>query len=82
MLEDLQRALQDAGIVGIYKTTTLARGHRTDMPHDAVCCAMFPCFNASWDPGYEAYWDRLHFKPVVFHQLNQQLLKMVDGLES
>ena len=91
--QSIKDALEETGIIGIYKTTTLpninsglakrSAGVVFNRHDDAVCEKIGICLDFSWtkDLGDEHYWDGVHFKPHVNRGMNMELLDMLQKLK-
>lgn len=82
--ERLAQSLEDAGIQGIWRTSTSAWTGRLppSTATDAFMCRVLPCLNLSWttkiDP--DLWWDPYHFYEPVYRQMNEQMLTMIHSL--
>jgi len=86
VLRDIQLALNETGMIGIYKSTTKVRGDTsTDLvPHDEAGCQLLPyCLNISWTGtvGPEGYQDDKHFRGHVYARMNRQLLDLIKTID-
>lgn len=91
--QSIKDALEDTGIIGIYKTTTLPNINSglakrsagvVFNRHDAAMCEMIENYlDFSWtkDLGDEHYWDGVHFKPHVNRGMNMELLDYLQVLK-
>ncbi|CAB9507687.1 expressed unknown protein [Seminavis robusta] len=91
--QSIKDALDDSGIIGIYKTTTLpninsglakrSAGVVFNRHDDAMCELIGNYLDFSWtkDLGDEHYWDGVHFKPHVNRGMNMELLDMLQKLK-
>jgi hypothetical protein len=89
VVREIRQALDDTGMVGIYKTTTASRGANIAgnnlSPYEQHACKIFQyCLNLSWteDVPYDQYWDRLHFVARPYNRMNEQLLDLLKEIES
>lgn len=92
--QSIKDALDDTGIIGIYKTTTLPNINSglakrsagvVFNRHDDVMCDMFENYlDLTWtkDLGDEHYWDGVHFKPHVNRGMNMELLDKLQKLRA
>lgn len=85
-LPGIRRALDDHGIIGIYKTTHYSLGEqRTEaLPGDVRGCQlMHYCWNLSWTASMdrEEYGDAHHFKPRVNERLATELLALLKRID-
>jgi hypothetical protein len=85
VLSKIRRALDHAGIVGVYRTSSKrARQQTTNLDrHDADGCRLLHyCMLSNWTGLLtpEHYWDRLHFKAHVNIRLNEQLLEIIHKI--
>ena len=88
VLPEIRQALDDTGMIGIYKTTTKGvRDTSTELEyHDAEGCKILHyCLNLNWtaeitDPNM--YADTKHFKGPTYQKMNEQLLKVMDSIRS
>lgn len=81
---DLEVALEDVGIQGIWKTTTFTKtqvlnGTTVNTKNDIdnlMCFALVDCFNLGWmakiNPKF--YYDQFHFNEPVYRIMNEDLL--------
>jgi hypothetical protein len=87
MFEKIRHALDETGMIGIYKTTTRHDSdNRTGLiKQDKLGCRMLhACMDLSWTAqlsGKKDYWDNTHFTVKINHRFNQQLFQLVMGLE-
>jgi hypothetical protein len=85
---DIQEALREANITGIYRTTTFKKDKNQmgqQFPHDSMLCGkVFPlCLDFGWTKellGEENYFDNCHFKPHVKKKMNLQLLDFLKDM--
>lgn len=92
VLQSIQTSLQNAGIVGIYRTTTFRRDednfwkyrNEPTRKHDFKVCEYFPCLNVSWtaETPPEEYVDDVHFAANINNQMAQQLMEFLDHLKT
>jgi hypothetical protein len=85
-------ALNKTGIVGIFKTTTTPDNNEShllneDGASDELMCETMEgrCLNLSWTEslsGPDYYWDGVHFQPVVYQQINEQMLDYIEKLDT
>jgi hypothetical protein len=90
----IKNALDDTGIIGIYKTTTLpninsglakrSAGVVFNRHDDAMCKLIGKYLDFAWtkDLGNEHYWDGVHFKPHVNRGMNMELLDFLQKLKT
>lgn len=88
----IKDALDDTGITGIYKTTTLpninsglakrSAGIVFNRHDDAMCELIGNVLDLTWtkDLGDEHYWDGVHFKPHVNRGMNKELLDFLQHM--
>ena len=91
--QSIQDALDDTGIIGIYKTTTLpninsglakrSAGVVFNRHDDAMSELIGNVLDFTWtkDLGDEHYWDGVHFKPHVNRGMNMELLDFLQRLK-
>jgi uncharacterized Rmd1/YagE family protein len=93
MLKELKMSLENAGIVGIYRTTTYRQDETNftkarknqNHRHDDLVCNYFPCVNVSWTVDLSSdddYVDPVHFRAPVNNKMTQQLLEFLEAYES
>jgi len=92
--QSIKDALDDTGIVGIYKTTTLpninsglakrSAGVVFNRHDDAMCELIDNVLDFTWtkDLGGEHYWDGVHFMPHVNRGMNMELLDLLKRLDA
>jgi len=87
---EIREALQETGLIGIYKTTTYPKHIGPGMPHkdgshdQLLCEVMEHCLDMSWTAalnGTENYYDQNHFKAHVNTRMNVQLLEFLEQLQ-
>lgn len=84
--DDIQTALRETGIRGLYKTTTRrSRENSTELAkHDVIGCYTIDlCMDVSWTAslsGPEHYFDApgTHFVAHVNQRFNEQLLSILE----
>lgn len=88
VLRGIRKALDDTGIVGIYKTTTAGQketvGNSKPKRHDFEACKVLHyCYNVSWtaEVPEDQYWDGLHFLARTYQRLNEQLFGLIEEIE-
>jgi hypothetical protein len=79
MQDAILQALEETGIVGIYKTTTkLAGGGNGYNIQDELCRKAHYCLDLTWTSHVPdaLYWDQYHFLSSVYNRMNVQLLDL------
>jgi len=85
-LPGIRNALDDHGIIGIYRTTTkqLQDNSTTLAPHDiAGCKHLHYCMDLSWTGSVtnpDEYLDKSHFRANVNRQFVEQLLNLLQQI--
>jgi hypothetical protein len=91
--QSIKDALDDTGIIGIYKTTTLPNINSglakrsagvVFNRHDQAMCDLIGLYlDFTWtkDLGDEHYWDGVHFKPHVNRGMNVELMDFLKNLK-
>ncbi|EEC50020.1 predicted protein [Phaeodactylum tricornutum CCAP 1055/1] len=85
--QEIQTALRQHSIIGIFKTTSFPKAVRTFQKHpvdEALCGGVFPnCVNLDWtfNVSDSHYIDKHHFDSPVNTLMNQQLLEYIGGLQ-
>ena len=82
-LHEIRDALEDAGITGIYKTTTRDKtGHYYNpgsYEYEEIACQLFTCLNMSWTANLtkQDYSDHIHLQPHFNNHINKQLFTLL-----
>lgn len=83
--QSIVQALNEAGITGIYKTTTYPKikGKFQGAHDDELCRAVGHCINLNWTRSVprKYYLDSLHFNSKVNTVMNKQFLQYIDTFD-
>lgn len=87
-LPAIRQALDDTGMIGIYRTTTKQLKDTSThlVPHDVQGCHwLHYCMDVSWTGNItdkSLYMDPKHFRSKVYEKMNVQLLKLLQEIQS
>jgi len=80
---DIIKAISDAGMISVYKTTTKMKGEDGKLKdyEEEFCKIADYCFDLSWTfqipDDYRK--DKLHFREPIYSVFNEQLLYLLNG---